>query len=445
MLKNISFSVVSPSAQRQEYIYAKGDSAASDHYFRPEDSACLEDITTTASHQPITLPNKKQIYATDQGILPLSNNISKQGRTAKILPELKSASLISIGKLCDDDCQVYFDKRNLQVRKNNKLILQGKRNYKDGLYDIPIAKKVLHADNYNEPIKHPSLYQTRIIPSPQQHKQIRQPKRKSLLHEAFPALHMLANENDFDNVVAKQKIQDCKAYHIVEKIRSHPSLAVIIRKQQTKHDLIKYLHAACFSPTNATWIRAVKNNHFNTWPGLTIDLIKNHLPKSIATIQGHMKKEQQGLQSTTQRSTKTDNIESIRKRYEKLKQTKKEGESFEDTLTRDMMEDAFPMSPSPNKKCNEVAYAVINPKAMSNAYCDLTGRFPQRATSGNQYIMIGYHYDANSILAEPLKNRTAGNIVEVWKKLHQRYENAAVTPDIYIMDNEFSQELRAAL
>ena len=96
-----------------------------------------------------------------------------------------------------------------------------------------------------------------------------------------------------------------------------------------------------------------------------------------------MKKEQQGLQSTTLRSTKTEKIESIRERYEKLKKTKKDGESFEDALKRDIMDDAFPMSPSPNKKCNEVAYAIINSDAMSNAYCDLTGRFPQRSTSGN--------------------------------------------------------------
>ena len=124
---------------------------------------------------------------------------------------------------------------------------------------------------------------------------------------------------------------------------------------------------------------------------------------------------------------------------------KTEGETLEECLTRDMMKDAFPLSPTPNTKCNDVAYAVINPEEMSNAYCDLTGRFPQRSTSGNQYIMIGYHYDANAFLAEPLKNRTAGNIIEAWKKLHNKYEQAAVTPDIYIMDNEFSQELRETL
>jgi hypothetical protein len=31
-------------------------------------------------------------------------------------------------------------------------------------------------------------------------------------------------------------------------------------------DLINYLHAACFSPVKSTWIIAIKNGHFTTWP-----------------------------------------------------------------------------------------------------------------------------------------------------------------------------------
>jgi hypothetical protein len=34
-------------------------------------------------------------------------------------------------------------------------------------------------------------------------------------------------------------------------------------------DLSNYLHAACFSPVKSTWITAIKNGHFTSWPGLT--------------------------------------------------------------------------------------------------------------------------------------------------------------------------------
>ena len=33
---------------------------------------------------------------------------------------------------------------------------------------------------------------------------------------------------------------------------------VIIRKQQTQSTLVEFLHAACFAPTKATFLRAIK-------------------------------------------------------------------------------------------------------------------------------------------------------------------------------------------
>ena len=52
------------------------------------------------------------------------------------------------------------------------------------------------------------------------------------------------------------------------------------------------------SLVSSTFIQAIKNNYFISWPGLTTELIARNLPKSIATIQGYLKSERQGLQST---------------------------------------------------------------------------------------------------------------------------------------------------
>jgi hypothetical protein len=41
-------------------------------------------------------------------------------------------------------------------------------------------------------------------------------------------------------------------------------------------DLINYLHAACFSPVKSTWITAIKNGFFSSWPGLTGHAVENH-------------------------------------------------------------------------------------------------------------------------------------------------------------------------
>ena len=55
---------------------------------------------------------------------------------------------------------------------------------------------------------------------------------------------------------------------------------VILRKQQKHSDLAEFLHGCCCSPVPSTFIKAITNNHFITWPGLTPDLINKHLPPS---------------------------------------------------------------------------------------------------------------------------------------------------------------------
>ena len=61
---------------------------------------------------------------------------------------------------------------------------------------------------------------------------------------------------------------------------------VIIRKKQTKRQLATYLHATCLSPAVSTFTKAINNNQFISWPGLTSNLIIKHLPKAHAPIKG---------------------------------------------------------------------------------------------------------------------------------------------------------------
>jgi hypothetical protein len=58
-------------------------------------------------------------------------------------------------------------------------------------------------------------------------------------------------------------------------------------------DLINYLHAACFSPVKSTWIAAIKNGHFTSWPGLTEHAVEKHLSKSTSTTKGHLNQQRQ--------------------------------------------------------------------------------------------------------------------------------------------------------
>ena len=348
----MSLSIVSTHQPRinPNIVIAKGDSAASDHYFRLCDTKCLANITPMKS-APILLPDKSSITSSHMGFLP-NTGLTTKGSAVKILPELRSASLISVGKLCDDGCTVHFDEQSMHVHKNNKLIMQGTRNNQDGLYDIPIAKVNLAADNYRAPQPHPALYYKPTPNSPIDYIKKRLgggPPRENLLNKAFPSLHILASHNECDQLIDQQVQIDQKCFAIAEIFRSHPALSVIIRKKQSKMDLARYLHATCFSPVKSTWTKGIDNNHFSTWPGLTSRLILKNLPLSQATVQGHIKRERQGLQSTTKPSKAyQQRMEELKLKLQLLKAKRKPTETLQDVLTADIMTDAFPSSPDLN-------------------------------------------------------------------------------------------------
>ncbi len=64
---------------------------------------------------------------------------------------------------------------------------------------------------------------------------------------------------------------------------------------------IKYLHAAASFLMKDTWVKAIKNGNYVSWPGLTIKAVNKHFPESIEIQQGHMKKQRQHVRSTKQK------------------------------------------------------------------------------------------------------------------------------------------------
>ena len=55
------------------------------------------------------------------GIISLHPHLPPSSTEAFILPQLTNESLISIGQLCDNDCDVLFDKVKCFITNNNKL------------------------------------------------------------------------------------------------------------------------------------------------------------------------------------------------------------------------------------------------------------------------------------------------------------------------------------
>jgi hypothetical protein len=74
-------------------------------------------------------------------------------------------------------------------------------------------------------------------------------------------------------------------------------------------------------------------------------------------------------------------------------------------------------------------------------YTDLTGKFPVQSTLGNKYILISYCVDANSILAEPIKDRTAGEIARAHQAVYTYLTTRGLKSQFEILDNECSADL----
>ena len=140
-----------------------------------------------------------------------------------------------------------------------------------------------------------------------------------------------------------------------------------INVTSTKSDLAAFLRGTVFSPTLSTFLRAIKQGHFTTWPGLTHNLISKFLPKSMATSKGHLRRQQLHIQST-----------SI-------------------PLTTSL--DVAP-TPEPGNPTTHAAFTtIVDTKESGRSYSDQTGQSPVISSKGNKYVFVLYDYDSNANLA----------------------------------------------
>jgi hypothetical protein len=127
-----------------------------------------------------------------------------------------------------------------------------------------------------------------------------------------------------------------------------------------------------------TWLKAIQNGHFATWPSVTVTVenVRKYFPKSDATAKDHTNQIGENIRST-------------------------QPAVVEPTPESDMVQE---------DKCNFIYAAIME---TNQIYIDLTGRFPTTYLSGNKYILILYDYDSNSVLSSPMKNRGDKDMVLV--------------------------------
>ena len=115
-----------------------------------------------------------------------------------------------------------------------------------------------------------------------------------------PPINLTRNKYDFVFQELEDLIddnRDCQAIdHQLRQDRTQnyklsQQANVIIRRNQTKSELVVFFYATCYAPVKSTFIKAVTNNHSVSWPGLDADLTTKHLESSEHTIKEHIARE----------------------------------------------------------------------------------------------------------------------------------------------------------
>jgi hypothetical protein len=181
----------------------------------------------------------------------LVHDVRQPANDIHIIPSIQSNSLLSTAKFSKAGYITVFDNKEVNIYdahdKMSKVlraaILQGWFDKTANLWQIPLIPVVLNSNTDTVLINKPP---TEFLP------------------DCLPAI---------------------EAIHNVYKLKTQP-------------ELVRYLHAWAGFPTKPSWIKAIKNRQFASWPGLTIKAMVKYFPESKETMKGHGKKTKSGLRST---------------------------------------------------------------------------------------------------------------------------------------------------
>ena len=305
-------------------------------------------ITGTSS-KTVRLPDGSTIQATHTTMLPF-DSIADKARKADVLPSLHPNSLVSIGKLADADYTTIFHPRG------DGVTIHAKNTFRIKTYSKPVLQ------GWRDP----------------------------------NGLWRLSTQRPQQVAIAQNKEETAaNAYSL-------PSIPQTVR----------YLHAAAGFPTKDSWLKAINNRHYQSWPGNTTENVNKHFPESVETQKGHMKKQRQNVRSTKVKIPAEEVTE-------------------ETELTQTLAK-------------QNIMIKVFN--ASNTVYSDQTGRLPVQSSRGNTSIMCLFDVDANYIAVEPIRSHHNNQMIPAYQKLWARVNQGRVLkPSLHILDTEALEAFKAAI
>jgi hypothetical protein len=323
--------------------------------------------TGKRSHKVFELPDGTKKSASE--IQELQHDIRQPAKDIHIMPNICKNSLISTAKFAKAGYITIFDDKEVNVynAQNTKVIVTWQAIIKGWF-----GKKA-------------NLWQISLVP--------------------------IVLDNNTDTVLVK------KAPPEFLPNRPPPTEAVHnVYKLKTQPELVRYLHAAAGFPTKPTWVAAIKNRQYTSWPGLTVKVTAKHFPESNKTTKEHGRKVRSGLRSTQPKPT-TDDNDNPNPPGNTIRPINKEHDIF-------------------------IKIYMVEEEANKTVFTNQTGQFPKKSSQGNQYIMVLTHINSNAILQEAMKNCTSGEMIRAYQVLIDQLRRVGVTPKQHILDNKCSADLR---
>jgi hypothetical protein len=122
------------------------DSGATGTFVTSSDAKFLLAQTPVSDGPTVLSANGDAMPITLRGQLPLSKKLSSTAQSDFVLDDLKTGTLISLAKLCDDDCIAIFNKYDVKSVKDNEIIIKGNR-MPNGLWLLPLLDSAPHQAN----------------------------------------------------------------------------------------------------------------------------------------------------------------------------------------------------------------------------------------------------------------------------------------------------------
>jgi hypothetical protein len=178
--------------------------------------------------------------------------------------------------------------------------------------------------------------------------------------------------------------------------------------------LVGFYHACLGFPVKQTWLNAIKVGNCDSFNGLTYSNAARYCPDSDKTIMGHLSQQRQNVQSTKPQPPVPEQVP--------------------------LLPAIAPQASS--LPSNEVHISVF---PISKLYTDDTGRFPVKARSGNQYVVIAYHADGNLILQQAFKSRSDTHRIAAYNSIMTRLAARGLSVNLQILDNKASAAYKQAI